>query len=125
VSYSIKIDSNIKQLLAGLNTIYDDYTTGERLLTGTENILFGLGSALQGDKRWWIGGTVELAGVGLLISGLSINPETVLNEYGWYYGPGYTKVYTDEALTERDNAEKRRKGLITMGAAICNTVLLS
>jgi TolB-like protein len=73
---SIKADAKINSILADSGvSFYQDYTTAERLRTGVINIAFGLGSAIQGDKKWWRGGVTEALGVVLIGVGAATYPQ--------------------------------------------------
>jgi hypothetical protein len=60
---------------------YEDYTTGERVVTAVLNTFFGVGSLLQHDKLGRITLVGEGLGIGLLAVGAITNPDYEENEY--------------------------------------------
>ena len=72
---SIRDDTNMKAIVAGSSEFYKDYTVGERLGMGGLNIVFGLGSLLNGHPLGWIATVAEGAGVIVFIIGYSITVE--------------------------------------------------
>jgi len=71
---TIKDDSQMKAIIAGSSVFYEDYTVGERLGMGGLNMVFGLGSILNGHRLGWITTLVEGTGVIILVTGLLMNP---------------------------------------------------
>jgi TolB-like protein len=112
----IKYDSQVKQLIAGTGkTIYEDYSVGERLGTGAVNIFFGLGSALQGDKRWKITAVVEGVGVAALVVGLLITPVEPTPVYV-YDGRAHYK--SDTAIEDYELQKSLKSGFTIAGAGM-------
>jgi TolB-like protein len=73
---SIRDDTQMKAVVAGSAVFYQDYTVGERLGMGGLNMVFGLGSLLNGHPLGWITTLVEGSGVAVLVIGLFMNPTT-------------------------------------------------
>jgi len=71
VSYrgSVRDDKQMQTIVAG-SKIYENFTTKERLMFGTLNIIPGLGSAIQKDKLWWINTIIGGTGIFLLVQGI-------------------------------------------------------
>jgi hypothetical protein len=109
-TFSVRQDNRLVTLL----NIYEDYTTGERIGTGAANILFGLGSALNSDKKWWIGGTVELAGSLFLIGGILTSPEQY-DKDNWHSGTNGERVYQDNLNYDY---EMKMKSFLTTGGIV-------
>jgi hypothetical protein len=104
---SIRNDSKMRSLAAGAG-VNEDYTVGERLRTGTINIVFGLGSAMQGDKKWWIGGLVEGIGVLSLTTCFIVKPQQLQID-------GKNNPYYDEEISA---GMLIGSGLLLVGAGI-------
>jgi hypothetical protein len=109
-TFSVRQDNRLVTLL----NLYEDYTTGERIGTGAVNILFGLGSALKNDKKWWIGGTVELAGSLLLVGGLLMSPEQY-DKDNWHLGINGERDYDENSNYD---SEMRTKSFLTTGGIV-------
>jgi TolB-like protein len=119
---SIKEDNQIKQLIAGMGeNNYEDYTVGQRLGTGTLNILFGLGSGLQGDHRWWIGGGTEVIGAILLTVGLALNPKKPEPLPSFISN---NVPYEDYYMDRYNSQLKAKSALITTGSIIAGTGII-
>jgi hypothetical protein len=76
-------------------------------------MVFGLGSIIQGDKKGWISGGTELAGLGMLITGLALPYPTQIFE-DRNGGSFWTNNYKEE-YNER---KKLKNTLIISGAAV-------
>ena len=69
---SIQNDKQVRTLIADSGGVfYEDYTTKQRWGMGALNMFFGLGSILNGHRIGWVTTTLEIAGLGFLIPGIT------------------------------------------------------
>jgi hypothetical protein len=80
-TFSVRQDNQLVTLL----NIYEDYTIRERLGYGALNMIFGLGSAMQKDNKWWINTLIE--GIGIFEIGIGIGMADMFEE-----GTNYTLI---------------------------------
>jgi hypothetical protein len=115
-SYRTSIQNNGQMrtlITSGGGVFYEDYTVGQRIGTGFINSFFGLGSIIQGQHIGWVTTGTEVAGITLLVIGLSMAPNLEENRR-------QGMAYADE-IYERDIRTKTMltvTGSAAIGAGI-------
>ena len=70
---SVQNDRQMRTLISDSGGVfYEDYTTGERVLMGLGNTLFGMGSILNGHRSGWVTTGLELLGGFFTFSGFVV-----------------------------------------------------